>query len=131
MESLLAVPLQVGMIVNCVRRSGEFRIRHVWKVNWIDGRNIEVYSVECLATNIHYDALETDLFVPGELKKYDEITRYEIGIEKQPGDEQNHVIIKGESDMLKYIVHLVLEDFACLDASSIIDMKILKEIKYE
>lgn len=131
MKVTLEVPLQVGMIVSCVRRSGEFKIKHVWKANWVDGHFADIYSLQSVETGIHYSAFANDLYVPGELVRREKLTKYEVALQKQPQDEHAYVIIEGELDMLKYLVHIVLEDFMCLENGGVVEIKILKEVKDE
>lgn len=131
MENVISTLLMVGMVVNAVRQTGEFKIIAVKDMYWVNGSSEPIYFIKNLDSGHVLSAMANDLFVPGDLQKTAEKATYEIGVSKPKQDEEIYLKIKGEKELLKFLVHTTLEDFLCLDGESLINIKIKKEVKDE
>lgn len=128
-EIIKEVPLSVGMIVSAVRRSGSFKIIQSKDVLWIDGRPDVLYFLRDEQSAEVLCALSTDLFVPGDLQSVANRAKYEIAVSKQPIEEEVYLNIRGEKELLKFLVHTCLEDLICLETEAKVLIKIRKEVK--
>ncbi len=128
MRDVVSSLLLPGMIVNAINKPGEFKILNAQDPIWVDGRTDVIYHVRDQETGHVYMAFGNDLYCPGDLVQVAQEATYEIALSKPDQDEEVYMKIKGEENLLKFLVHTTLEDFVCLGKDTRLKLDIKKEV---